>query len=143
MSEELTKGDLLEVIGRIDRMRDHIDKRLDANRQEYGQWFHEINAKLAQLNGKVAEHEKAIAIETHKLRALESVVYERRSSARVPPPQEYHEVVEDEKPALSRGEMKRVAAGVGIVWVGIQMAGYVGRMVMGAVKALLANGGGR
>lgn len=123
MSDNLTKDDLIAL-------RDHIDARLRDSRVDYTARFDRVMDHLERLNGAVARHEARIAEEAQKTRSLEKEVFaraSRRSSG-------------DSAPAVTRGDLKRIGAGLAVLVTVIQILWYVGGLAVSLAKTFVASG---
>ncbi|MGE0450582.1 MAG: hypothetical protein AB7Q29_13500 [Vicinamibacterales bacterium] len=132
MADGITKGDLLEI---ATDLRDHIDDRLNVARQEHGQDLRDIKQHLATLNGKVATHEAKHAEIAVRITNVEREIFRRPRRSVTDAGRD------DEKPAVSRGDMKRLAGGLALLGVVLELLHNVGEFLFGLVRAGLHGAG--
>ena len=148
MADILTKGDVLEIVGGL---RNHIDDRFDTVDVKHGQALRDVAAHLSQLNSKVATHEARIAEEAAKTRGLEKEVFERPSrdaltaiAAGAPGERAPKgSATGDSAPAVTKGDVKRLMAGLAVLGAGVEVLHQLGGVGLAAVKALLVHGAGK
>jgi hypothetical protein len=136
MEQSVTKGDLYEAIAGL---KYHLDERLDASgerlaesRRDFGQSLREINERLRELNGKVAAQELAIANGAQKQRELERRFFRRRT--------DQDHAAGDLLPAITKGDIKRVGVGLGLVVALIQILRYAGDLAIAFGKMVVHSG---
>jgi len=113
---DLTKADLIGL-------RDHVDSRIDALRNEQNEDFREVKDRLRQINGSVARHDTAIAVDAQRIVNLEKEVFERprRDPAAASSDS-------DAQPALTKGDLKKLA------WAIAAIAGAVSGVIAGVLE---------
>lgn len=130
MGEHITKGDLLEVFGKL---RDDVHERFERDRDERNETIERVEARmldrldkidgrLTQLNGSVARHERDNAVEAQKVRALEKTVFRRSFGRRTA---DAAGAGERWAGALSKREYGLVMGGVGIIGVLLKLLDFV------------------
>jgi TolA-binding protein len=131
----ITRTDL-RVFG--EELKDYIRERDEAADSRNVERFRGINDRLDRLNGSVARHERELGEQSTKIKNLEREVFERQRRAARATDTGMISLFEkaDEKPAITKGDVRKLIVVVGIIGTFVEAAHRIGEFAFHALKGL-------